>query len=812
MRWLEFRRQRKRRKLARKGFAQTDKIRRRETSGQLNGTDRARTPVFSVFLFLLIWAVCSLSIAYRLNPPAPYFLPGQPADRNVYSEIGFEYEDLDQTYRRREHAAATVPPVYAVDDGASEEALAALSLLSGIADPQAPDAALPEAETLGPAPPLPADLRNAFRRLTETERKTLTDIVLTPAKWRVLVDLVTDAVHRGLLDPSAIAELRAREPVITKIAVLARAGGVERRSEMAVTDLRSPADAADEVAAAFAQGYPDTESAIRDALRKILPILLRTNLVYDIRSTQRARKAAAATVPVVKRFVPANTVLLRRGQTVREEDIHILKRHQQELHGEDNLRRYIDDHFIRPVLCLILLGAACYCLKVARPQVYDDRSLLVMITIILILQIVLNRVVLHVYPILFGSSFFLFSLLPLSFAAVLASPLMGLRTALLGGTFTTAVAALQTGSSRPFQLFLVGIISSLVGAAIMRRASKRSHALQMVVGITVSVFVIELLFALQGSIPLATLYRVIPSLLTCTLLNGLAVAGSVSLMQWLFEWGFGVTTERTLVELNDLNHPLLKRLQLEAPGTYHHSLMVATLAEQAAEAIGANPLLARVCAYFHDIGKLAHPEYFTENSRGGNPHSDLQPRMSALVILNHVKEGIDLALKYKLKRPIREAIAQHHGTSLVFYFYRRAVDQHASTGAGTHVGEQDYRYPGPRPQRKEISLLSIADACEAAARSLEKPSPQKISALVDEIINKRVRDHQLDHADLTFGELAKAREQISKTLTLMLHGRVRYPEEYDNETDLFQAAAQAAVKKPKTTADGNRQSNGAERT
>lgn len=813
MRWLEFRRQHKRRKLARKGFAQTDKIRRRENPDSArNGHSRPRHSLLSLFLFVFIWAICSLSIGYRPQTPATYYIPGQIADKYIQSELPFEYDDLEQTYARRQHVAASVVPIYRIDDAVVEESLTALDLFRQAIMVPAAGEGIPDGQSIAETGGYAGGVQHVLAKLRPDERKTLADIAGTPEKWRVLVDLISEGLHAGVLDPQTILDLRSRAPVITRITAVSDSGGTERRSTIPFASLRSPEILADEISGSFLTGFPGNEEITHAALRDALTVLIKVNLAYDAQATQHARETAIASVKPVKRFIPANTVLLRRGDVIRDEDIRLLERHQQELNSERSLARQVDVHLIRPLLCLLLLGAACYCLRVARPEVYDDRGLLVMIAIIVVFQAVINRLTMYFYASHFESSFFLPSLLPLSLAAALASPLMGLRTAMLGGAFTTAIAALQHGSERSFQLFLLGLLSSLAGASLMRRARKRSHALQAIGGIAATVFIVELLHALQGTIPLETLRHVLPTMLGCAVANGLVVASSASLMQWVFEWGFGVTTTRSLAELNDLNHPLLKRLQLEAPGTYHHSLMVATLAEQAAEAIGADPLLARVCAYFHDIGKLAHPEYFTENSRGENPHHDLQPRMSALVILNHVKEGIDLALKYKLKRPIREAISQHHGTSLVFYFYRMAMDQHREPETnGQTVGEQDYRYPGPLPRRKEIALISIADACEAAARSLEKPTPQKIEALVNEIVLKRIRDHQLAEADLTFAELARAQKQIAKTLSLMLHGRIQYPKEYDNETDLFQAAAEAAAKKPAPPAKGHPGNSASER-
>ena len=251
---------------------------------------------------------------------------------------------------------------------------------------------------------------------------------------------------------------------------------------------------------------------------------------------------------------------------------------------------------------------------------------------------------------------------------------------------------------------------------------------------------------------------------------------------------FGLTTEISWLELSDLNHPLLRQMQLEAPGTFHHSLIVASLAESAAEAIGANAIMSRVCAYFHDIGKLNKPEYFIENQGGVNPHDELTPTMSALIIVAHVKDGVDLAIKNKLNPRILEVIQEHHGDSLVYFFYRKAQErlqkEQASQDSGAsssddlpNVDEKSFRYPGPIPQSRESGIISLADAIESASRTMSKPSPARIKGLVDEIVFKRLRDGQLDACGLTMSEMTKIREVFSKTLRSMLHSRIKYPKE-----------------------------------
>jgi cyclic-di-AMP phosphodiesterase PgpH len=228
-------------------------------------------------------------------------------------------------------------------------------------------------------------------------------------------------------------------------------------------------------------------------------------------------------------------------------------------------------------------------------------------------------------------------------------------------------------------------------------------------------------------------------------------------------------------------------MTIEAPGTYHHSLVVANLAEAAAEAIGANATLCRVCSYFHDVGKLVKPEYFTENMNfEHNPHDDLAPTMSALIILAHVKEGVDLALKHKLNHRIIDIIQEHHGTSLVYYFYQRALQQQEDARTGgkimnmreediPEVREESFRYNGPKPQTKESAIISLADMVESASRSLEKPTPQKVEQLVNELFEERIADRQLDDCDLTLGDLKVIAERFRFTLMTMLHSRIAYP-------------------------------------
>jgi len=246
----------------------------------------------------------------------------------------------------------------------------------------------------------------------------------------------------------------------------------------------------------------------------------------------------------------------------------------------------------------------------------------------------------------------------------------------------------------------------------------------------------------------------------------------VFLLIGIFERLFDVTTDITLLELSDLNHPLLKRLSVKAPGSFHHSILVANLAEAGAEAIRANSLLTRVGCYFHDIGKMLKPEYFVENQMGGiNKHDNLSPHMSALILSNHVKEGMKLADKHKIPKAVKQFIPEHHGTSLMSYFYHKLLE----SSDEKEVNESSFRYPGPKPHSKETAIAMLADTVEAASRTLNNPTPQRIRNQVDTLVEKKIGEGQLDECDLTLNQIKQIKEAFVPILTGIHHGRIEYP-------------------------------------
>ena len=314
---------------------------------------------------------------------------------------------------------------------------------------------------------------------------------------------------------------------------------------------------------------------------------------------------------------------------------------------------------------------------------------------------------------------------------------------------------------------LIFFMGSLVGAYKLKDARTRSVVLSA--GILVAFVQVACYFFVNPTLSKDVIMFTLKPLFLSGIFSGLVVMATLK----IFETLFGEITNFTLLELSDSSNPLLKRMVVEAPGSYHHSLIVSNLAETAADAIGAHALLTRVGAYYHDIGKLANPQYFTENQiPSGNKHDALEPSMSRLLILNHVKEGVELAHKYRLNQKIIDFIPQHHGTSLIHYFYQRAVVENE----GQDVGEEDYRYPGPKPQMKETAIVLLADSVEGATRALDEHTPQKIEDVVRKVINNKFIDGQLDECNLTLKEINVIAATFVRVLSAMYHSRIKYPE------------------------------------
>jgi putative nucleotidyltransferase with HDIG domain len=445
------------------------------------------------------------------------------------------------------------------------------------------------------------------------------------------------------------------------------------------------------------------------------------------------------------------------------------------------------------VIALLFLATAMIQLWINQPNTFSQNSRILLVFGVIFIQLAVTKLVLVLcnsgnYRILTPEMGGLIT--PYAFAPLVLSVLLGRNHGLYAAVFVSLWSSVLFGRIDA-PLLVTSLISGFTAVSLTLQVRRRSKLIRAGIGVGLAIWLLSLTFGFIGPInfflPIGNDWKMIGLQSAYAIGNGLVTAmivgGTIPILEQLFQ----VTTDISWLEASDLNHPLLRRMTIEAPGTYHHSLVVANLAEAAAEAIGANATLCRVCSYFHDVGKLVKPEYFTENMNfERNPHDDLAPTMSALIIIAHVKEGVDLALKHKLNHRIIDIIQEHHGTSLVYYFYQRAIQQQEDARAGgkimnmreddiPEVREESFRYSGPKPQTKESAIVSLADIVESASRSIEKPTPQKIEQLVNELIEERIADGQLDECDLTLGDLRVIAERFRFTLMTMLHTRIAYP-------------------------------------
>src|SRR2546426_2852026 len=472
------------------------------------------------------------------------------------------------------------------------------------------------------------------------------------------------------------------------------------------------------------------------------------------------------------------------------------------------------------VIALLVLATAITQLWINQPKTFSQTSRLLLVFGVILAHLAVTKLLLVIcnsgdYRFLKPEMAGLIT--PYAFAPLVLSVLLGRQHGLYAAFFVSLWSSMLFGPIDA-PLLLTSLISGFTAVSLTLQVRRRSKLIRAGFGVGLAIWLLSLTFGLIGPInwfyPTANDWGMIGLQSALAIGNGIVTATIVGGVLPMLENVFGITTDISWLEASDLNHPLLRRMTIEAPGTYHHSLVVANLAEAAAEAIGANATLCRVCSYFHDVGKLVKPEYYTENMNfERNPHDDLAPTMSALIIIAHVKEGVDLALKHRLNRRIIDIIQEHHGTSLVYYFYKRALQQQEDARTGgkimklreddiPEVREETFRYPGPKPQTKESAIVSLADIVESASRSLEKPTPQKIEQLVNELVSQRIADGQLVECDLTLADLNLIAERFRFTLMTMLHTRIAYPKQDSKITSIRDDGAQpdvmAETRKPET--------------
>ncbi len=361
---------------------------------------------------------------------------------------------------------------------------------------------------------------------------------------------------------------------------------------------------------------------------------------------------------------------------------------------------------------------------------------------------------------------------PVALTTVVVALLIDARTSLLAGVVLTVMISYRVDGDLWVMIhYLIGVLAAGLSA---RRARRRSDVLKTALVIAAAQLAfVPVMVALDTTVPAAAVSYFIAVAAT-GFISALLIAALTAAMLPLIEWLFDETTDLRLLELASADNPLLKQLALRSPGTYYHSMMMANLAEAAAEAIGANGLQCRVMALYHDLGKMERPSYFVENQRGGNIHDRLPPELSARIIFAHIKDGIDIARRHRLGRPVLDAVTQHQGTTLLRVFYQRAVDRAKATGEP--VNDAEFRYPGPRPMTRESGILMLADSIEAATRALKDPKPADVRERVASVIRDKIADHQLDDCALTMKDLASVEATFVRVLTLgVYHNRIEYP-------------------------------------
>ena len=512
---------------------------------------------------------------------------------------------------------------------------------------------------------------------------------------------------------------------------------------------------------------------------KIAEHFLRLNLTFNKNETEAKKTDAKEKVNPVYFQVKRGEVILRAGDRVQEEDlskIKALKKAQE--------RTHLLAILIGMGLLTFLISASLYQFstknirKVALSQkdlLFCSTALLGIIAFLKLFQLSTDILGGEFFSIPSSSYLYLF---PIATGAMLVRIVLNSEVAIVFSLLTSYFSAALMGNQLFY--FIFTFVGSVIGAHKVARCEQRSILLKA--GLTVGG--VNMLMILSYNLISENLFRMaLLSDLMMGFLGGIIASVLVLGIAPIIETLFGYTTDIKLLELANMDHPILKDLILQAPGTYHHSIIVGSLVEAAAKSIAANPLLARVSAYYHDIGKLKKPLYFIENAGGGeNRHEHLTPTMSSLILISHVKDGVEMARENRLGERIGHIILQHHGTSLISYFYQKAKEK--ENPEMESINENDFRYPGPKPQTKEAGIVMLADSVEAASRALTDPTPSRIKSLVQRVTNSIFLDGQMEECELTLKDLQKIQESFNRILTAIFHQRIDYPVSMSLESPL----------------------------
>ena len=694
----------------------------------------------------LALAALLTALTYALFPavPAanfPIYEVGSVASENVIAPFAFRVlKDEAELSREREALARTVEPVYAFVPSALDSAQQELRAFRS-----AVDAASGSAH----ADSMPLQRAAAAFHLTLTGRDAA--YLADGGRRGRMFDAVAQAYGRWLA--AGVGAPGALNGVSGEVVV--RRGRAEHPEPS--DSLRTFGEFAVQARAL----QPDANPEARALYERLLRGFFHPTIVPDTATTEARRAALRQSVPVSKFDVRAGEKIVGANEVVGAEQHDKLVA----LHDVMDQRRGAVPEIRRAAgallfdaLLLTLLGLT---VLIFRPHVYESMRSLVVITAVTGLVIVGGALVAHLRPLRP-------ELIPVGIAAIVISALFDQRIAMIVAVLLAGLLGGQA-AFRGTNALYVNIIGGAVAAFSVRAVRTRQQAYYWIVAIAAAYCAGVVAVGLTLDLPTATILgssgygalNAVISVLVALLLLPIA------------ERYTGVETDLTLLEWSDLNRPLMQRLSLEAPGTFAHSMQIANLAEAGCRAVGANALLARVGAYYHDIGKLAKPQFFVENqAKGRNPHDQLQPLQSAQIIRNHVREGLQLAEENGVPRVLRAFIAEHHGTGTISYFLERARER---TGGDAEPQPGDYQYPGPVPQSAETAILMLADGTEAAVRVLSDPTPGRIREVVQHIVKQRLDQGQLRDAPLTLRQLELVKAEFTRVLSGMHHARIDYP-------------------------------------
>ena len=523
--------------------------------------------------------------------------------------------------------------------------------------------------------------------------------------------------------------------------------------------------------------YGDENDIRRELGYDLIIEFMIPNLVYDKETTERRQNASLDRVPRSKGIVLKDEMIVNANQRITEEDLQKLQSLAVEI-SKENRTLGIKDSIITYIGRLLIIGILISYfftfLLIYRSHIFEKWQLLLVIAFIYVFIIVIANI--FVYQLDFSEF-----LIPVTVAAMLLTILFDARIGFMGTTSIVLLVGIMIGNDLEF--IVTGLFMSSIAMYTVRRIRTRSKFITAIFSLMGASIIAVLSHGLFMGHSVSTMGVDLTYLLVNSIFAPIITYGLIIIL----EVSFGITTDLSLIELLDFNHPLLKRLQQEANGTFNHSVVVGNLAEACADAINARSLLCRVGAYYHDLGKMERPEYYIENQfMGDNKHDSLTPAMSAKIIRKHVIDGLKLAKDYGLPKLVSDFIPMHHGTSRVEYFYRMALE--AAKDTNEKVDDSAYRYPGPKPNTKETGILMICEAVEAAVRSIKEPDILKIDTMVDKVIKGRLNDGQLVECPLTLDDLRKIKGTVDgnsgmlPVLRGIYHIRIEYPED-DNPSD-----------------------------